>query len=74
MENLNPAIFIDESPEYNPEEGTESMSYVVYVAQEFDEDPINEGGYIRCWDLDEAYKIAGEIKRKHPYYEFVGLI
>jgi hypothetical protein len=67
-----PAIFISESPEFNPEEGTESMSYVVYVAQEFDDEPLN--GYTRCWTLDEAFNIADEIKRKHPYYELVGLI
>ena len=74
MENLKPAIFIDESPEFNPEEGTESMSYVVYCALEFDDDPINKEGFIRCWTLDEAYNIAEEFRQKYPSYEYVGMI
>jgi hypothetical protein len=69
-ENLKPAIFISESPEFNEEQGTEYMTWIVFIGMDLFDDPDD---YTRCFSFEAAWNEADRLRRLHPDYEFVGL-
>jgi len=69
-ENLKPAIFITEAPEFDEIQGLEYMTWLVWIGMDLDDDPDD---YMRCFSLDAAWDEADSLRRKHPDYEFVGL-
>lgn len=69
MKNSDLAIFITEAPEFDEYQGIEYMTWIVFIAEDIDDDV----KYTRCFSLDSAWDLAFEIKRKNPQYELVGL-
>jgi len=70
MDNQKKAIFITEAPDFNEEQGTEFMTWIVFTAMEIDDDSED---YTRCFTIEAAFEEADQLKRKHPDYEYVGL-
>ncbi len=70
------AIFILDDTDFDQEQGTESLIYHVFIAEDFmDGEDENYKSFSRvCYSLDTAWDHAQSLKKKFPKFEFVGQV